>query len=485
MLKEIWRNWAGNLQADANCAAPRSLEELQKLVREAAAAGKRIRPTGGSFSWAPLVPTEGVIVRMHNLDQEIKLHLSDDPENGPDTIEVQGGMTIKQLNEIVTRHGRTLVSPTLFPLPTVGGAVAAGCHGTNRDIGNFSDMVEEITFVKADGDVRKIHCSDEEFPAAQVSLGTFGIIYSVRLRLVEQYNVRLEKRYLPIDEVIDGFEDLQASAQHLELFWFPFQPKMWVYIMNETTDLPDPVTLRSRLSTAFVTFFENNVGGKMLPWIAKHMPQLTPLVSYVAGHVANREGVKVQTASRMFHFQKSYPKCWDLSYSFPHDDADVAWREGISLINQYREAGLFPVNLPLHGRFTGSSSALIAPDYGRKTGYIEVVTICGTPDWHEFFEEMEERWLAMPRSRPHWCKLYDRTDAIKGRYTQMDRFLEIRESWDPDRVFLNSFLEHEVFQLPALSERASLAPPSQGDAAKRNDDSQPHAPLPPTPIRSA
>jgi hypothetical protein len=38
---------------------------------------------------------------------------------------------------------------------------------------------------------------------------------------------------------------------------------------------------------------------------------------------------------------------------------------------------------------------------------------------------------------------------IKARYPKMDRFLEIRQQFDPDRVFLNDFLEASVFQLPA------------------------------------
>ena len=34
----------------------------------------------------------------------------------------------------------------------------------------------------------------------------------------------------------------------------------------------------------------------------------------------------------------------------------------------------------------------------------------------------------------------------------MDRFLEVRERWDPDRIFLNEFLEERIFQLPPLGD---------------------------------
>jgi len=50
--------------------------------------------------------------------------------------------------------------------------------------------------------------------------------------------------------------------------------------------------------------------------------------------------------------------------------------------------------------------------------------------------------------RPHWGKLYWDAKTLHAAYgDDMDRFLEIRERWDPDRLFLNDFLERDVFQL--------------------------------------
>jgi hypothetical protein len=47
----------------------------------------------------------------------------------------------------------------------------------------------------------------------------------------------------------------------------------------------------------------------------------------------------------------------------------------------------------------------------------------------------------------------------------MDRFLEVRQRWDPERVFLNRFLEEEIFHLAAHSrptQRQPTDPPASG-----------------------
>ena len=208
----------------------------------------------------------------------------------------------------------------------------------------------------------------------------------------------------------------------------------------------------TRYSSGRPKQFEDLAGRFALPWIARNTPLLTPFVSRIASRLANEVDTSVQTASDAFHFQKAYPRAWDLSIAVPAQEAARAWREGIRLVNEYAVAGLYPVNLVLHCRITGGSSAWLAPNYGGETCYIEVVTIKNTPQWGGFFREMERRWLAIEGSRPHWAKWYHCRQEIADRYPRMGDFLEVRRRWDPARVFLNDFLEKEVFGLPEIIE---------------------------------
>ena len=141
-------------------------------------------------------------------------------------------------------------------------------------------------------------------------------------------------------------------------------------------------------------------------------------------------------------------------------------REAIRLVHQFGAQGLYPVNLALHCRFLGASSTWLATDYGRQTCVIEVATAKGTPHWQDFYRRMEECWFAIPKARPHWGKVYTTARQLKDRYERMDDFLARRQAWDPDRVFLNDFLENKVFQLneaaaPAEAARYPACAPAQ------------------------
>jgi L-gulonolactone oxidase len=459
-----WKNWVGNQRSDAAVVAPRTLEKLiEAVVRDPheqpapagggdsgeAPASRRIRAAGGGYSWSPLVPDSGLIIDCQHLDRELNAD-----KNPPNIIEVECGMTIETLTEKVrkrgmsTGHPMTLVSPTLFPRPTVGGAIAPGCHGTGSGTGGFADQIVEMTIVKADGSVETIDSNHADMPAARVALGTFGIIYSVKIALVPAFNVITEIRKLPIDTVLGELPQILKSYEFLEFFWFPFQQNMCVFLMNRTDAPPDPKTWWTKLSTKLQTALEDTMSRTLIPWIATKAPRLTPILSKLASSVAFREQVKVQTSDDAFHFQHSYPKCWDCSYSVPVEHAPKAWRTAIELVNEYADAHLYPINLAVHGRFTGKSTSWIAPDYGRPTAYVEVTAVKATRYWKSFFRNAESRWTQLPGARPHWSKLYWDFDRLYDQYERMDSFLEARERWDPERVFLNEFLEKQVFKLP-------------------------------------
>ncbi len=440
-----WRNWAENRESNSKPVAAQNRDELSAVVRDAARAGKRIRAIGGSYSWSPLVQYADTIVSMQALDHEL------DFDEDAGTIEVECGLTIGALDALVRDRGFTLVTPPLFPRPSVGGVIATGSHGTDSARGNFSDQVLEMTLVCADGSLQTVRRGHPDFPAAQVALGTLGLVYSVKLQLVRQYNVHVDKRYVPVSYVLDEFEDLRRSCDFLEIFWFPKQSKMWLYLMHRTPSRADPETWRTKLGTAWDTALENFAAGWLIPKIARYAPRFTPVLNRVASQLANKVEISVLPASDAFHHQKAYPRNWDLSYALPAASAARAWSEAIALVDQYARSRLYPVNLALHCRFTGASGAWIAPNYGRETCYIEVATARGTPGWVPFFREMETRWIAIEGARPHWGKLYWRWGELFGRYARMNQFLDVRQRWDPERTFLNPFLENAIFGLPSLA----------------------------------
>jgi len=440
MPRERWSNWVGDRNCVCDVIMPSTPEDLCREVASRAGAG-RIRAAGNSYSWAPLIPNPGTIVRMERLDKLIEL------DKEKKTVEIEVGMSVEDLTAICARAGLALISPTLFPYPQIGGALATGSHGTGFGVSTLADSVIEMKIVKRDGSIETVDDTSADFAAAKVALGSLGIIYSVKLQLVEDYRIFTDKVLVPVEAVLDGFEDLLTTAQYLEMFWFPFQKQFWVYLMDETDSSPDAKTWFGDLRQRVSTWVQDTGGNVLTPWIARYLPRLTPFLNKMAIRMSDQVGPTISCASEAFHFQKAYPKNWDMSYSVPAEYTRRAWSEAIGLVEEFGNQGLYPVNLALHCRFTAASTTWLAADHGRETCFIEVATAKGTPHWHEFYRQMEDRWFAIPGSRPHWAKVYDTARQIKGRYERMDDFLAVREKWDPDRVFLNDFLENEIFQL--------------------------------------
>jgi L-gulonolactone oxidase len=443
MAEPTWRNWAGNRTADARVVEPRDLAHLKQAVHSAAGKGRRIRATGGRYSWADLVPVpEGdTIISTTKLGRLLAI----DERN--QTVTVESGITIGELTKLLAAKGLTLFTPTLFPSPTIGGVVATGAHGTDIGVGNFSDQVCAMTIISADGTEKTVRAGDADFPAAQVALGTLGIVYSVTLKVERQFSVYVDERRVPVRYVLEEFDDLIRSYNFVEVFWYPLQDYMWLYLMYRTKSWPDRIGPLARVRKKLQDTIEVATGDLLLPYLAQYTPRLTPLLSRFASSLSQEVHQSVLPASEAFHFENAYVKSWDLEYAVPASDSAHAWREAIDLVNEYARADLYPVNLAVHCRFTGPSQAWLAPNYDRSSCHIEAVTALKTPDWEAFFDKLEARWLSIGGARPHWAKVYNKPREIAARYPKMKDFLDVRESCDPHRVFLNEFLEKEVFQI--------------------------------------
>jgi L-gulonolactone oxidase len=161
-------------------------------------------------------------------------------------------------------------------------------------------------------------------------------------------------------------------------------------------------------------------------------------------------GTRVEPAWRALHYHRAYPRCISMSWAVPIAETARAWELLTGLIRKDAKVGRFPVNMVVHARFIGESRAHLSPAHGGAICDLEAVSARGTPDVDRFHERFADAMLSIPRARPHWGKRILRPETIRARYPAMDGFLAVREQLDPQRVFLNSFLERSVFQLDPL-----------------------------------
>ena len=438
-----WTNWNRNLTCVADLYQPRSLDELCESVRAAAQNGP-VRPIGNSCSWSPLCPTTGSLIDLSRLTRVIGLD-----ENGPvPSVTVECGVPMRELVMFTRTHHLSIISPTIFQGVAMGGAIAVGAHGTGLTSSTISDDVIGLTIVDAAGVPHYLEPHHGEiFDAARVALGTLGVIYSAKIRVRKAFNVHVEDRFVSRKEVLSGLKDILKTYEFVELYWFPGSDTMWCKLMNRT-DQPADETSVNALEESALDYVATMVSGQLIiPFFARYASWLTPLMMKVAPFFAVRPGIQVLPSSVEFHYQEAYPRNWDMSWGVPLEQSADAWAASMALVESYAKRKLYPINMVVHSRFIGKSSALLSPACDGPICDIEAVTCTGTPDIESFYRDFTDTMLAFPKARPHWGKYILRPREIRARYPKMDAFLQHRKQMDPNGVFLNEFLEHEVFQL--------------------------------------
>lgn len=126
-----WTNWAKTQSCrPAEEPHPNSKEALIAIVNEAREKGKKVRCAGSGHSWSSSSVTDGVLVivdKMNKIYPPAKRTYP--PENESWTVEVETGVTIKQLDKFLRTHNPPLAVPSNTVLESVryGGVLSLGC----------------------------------------------------------------------------------------------------------------------------------------------------------------------------------------------------------------------------------------------------------------------------------------------------------------------------------------------------------------------
>ena len=191
----IWRNWSGTVAVQpGRFAAPRSTEQLCDLVRSASGC---VRVVGSGHSFNRQIDTgsepDSLLLSLGSLNWV------DEPCQESRTVRVGGGATYIDLTRALHGSGLALHNTAALPHVTVAGAVSTGTHGSSgvdgatglAKLGSLASAVTALEIVCADGQVRELQRGQSpEFCGAVISVGCLGVISSVTLQLVPDYDVQ-------------------------------------------------------------------------------------------------------------------------------------------------------------------------------------------------------------------------------------------------------------------------------------------------------
>ena len=429
-------NWARTEFArPARVVSPGSVAEVVAVVQAAAGDGLTVRPVGSGHSFTGLATTDGVLLDLSLLRRIRSV------DAGTGLVEVEAGITVHDLTELLWTHGLALQNQGDIDKQTLAGAVSTGTHGTGAGFASLSSRVRAIELVLADGEV--VRCSPSEradlFQAAQVGLGAFGVLTALTVECVPAFTLAVSEApmtWAGLRAVGPGgttrLDELVAGTDHFELFWFPHSDRVLSLSLQRGPG-DAPVAPESALKAWWEDeFMANTVLGAVLG-VGAAVPRLVPPLNRVVTSVLSTRtysdrGYRVYPHERDVVFRES-------EWSFPRE----ALLPVVDELTRWFERDGRHIAFPLEVRFGAAEDAWLSPSYGRDSCYVAAHSFHKVA--HESYFAAWQRIALAHGGRPHWGKLHTLdAEQLAGLYPRFADAVRVRDEVDPNRLFANPHL---------------------------------------------
>ncbi|HEU0297214.1 MAG TPA: D-arabinono-1,4-lactone oxidase [Anaerolineales bacterium] len=456
-MNQVWQNWGRTAHCQPEFSFyPKCVEDLIQIVEFACERGKRIRVVGSGHSWSGLVPTDGILVYVYQLNR-VTMDLSDDSHP---RVVIESGATVKEVNDILEEHGYALPLNVVLESVRFGGLIATGSHGSGWNNPTLSDLVHAIELVDAAGNLRKFEAdvdSDEVMNAVRLNLGMFGIMYRITMNVQKSWIVHAHDQRLPIQHVFEDFRHLVRTQDNFDLFWWPFSDEFWVKTWKSIPHTSITAKPRHSRSDKLISDIGSRFHNGLIRLSETH-PRLTPPISRFTFKLTPSKGNKVVDIVEAIHYRRAieYTKmgCVEVAFKIDPHFENVKWaiKEVFKRVKTYARRGEYPMNVVMNVRFINNSNCLLSPAFGGEhTCYIEILSRAKPADWKRFSGQVAQDWLTLPEAMPHWAKEFQHIpnviQHIKSYLGEnIPRFNQIKDQLqvDPTNMFVNPLLE-EIF----------------------------------------
>lgn len=459
---------------------PKDLGDLVELVKRAEKESKRIRAVGSGHSFSDVAVPETYLVDLKKIDALLPLDKESLKLNYRDLelVQAESGITVQKFNKKMDRRGLCVKNMGGIDNQTLAGALSTGTHGTGLDLPSFPGMVRSMVLVTHQGQCLRIEPKagitdplkhnepgitlkqdDTLFYSAILSLGCFGIIYSLVLEMEKMY-------YLEETKKCYDWSDVKPKLEDRSLFYevdgtTPIRGVM-VQVNPYENDNEDHtcIVVRHRLLN---TRPHRTIGDATRNWISSILGRLP--ISYLAVRkVARKKPSKLpglldsslrslrdkryeNKGYRVLYQGAEYVKirAYDSEYAFDmtggNNDFIKALEEMFEKAKENRQKDLYQTS-PMGLRFVDESPAYLSPEYGKKVAYIDTPFVIGTPKLDEILWEYQQI-MFKHNGIPHWGKintiLDDNLPAIKKYYPKLAEWQQVFNSLNANKTFSNQF----------------------------------------------
>jgi FAD-linked oxidoreductase len=411
-----WHNWSGSVTArPAHIARPRTRAELADIVQQA----KQVRVAGAGHSFMPLCATEGVLLQLAELDSPLEIAADGHSAWAP------AGWSLKRVTQALWDLGYSLPNQGDVNPQSLAGAIATGTHGTGADLGSLATFARAFELMLADGSL--IECSGDQhaelFQAQRLSLGLLGVAVRIRVDVMPRFYLEERIQRWPLAAALERFAATAQAHRHAEFFVFPYADAVILKTLQPVADDGSFREPRASEETVFRCCCE----------VSRAMPTMTrPLQRQLMKLI--QPSRRVGPAHRIFPSERTVA-FEEMEYEVPRDTGLATLYEAIQWVRQRR----LPVTFPFEFRWTAGDDIWLSPFNHGPCASISMHQYARMP-WTDLFAQAEPVFRAAG-GRPHWAKRHTWTSRdVFASYPQLERFLAVRRTVDPDTKFTNEHL---------------------------------------------
>lgn len=424
-----WRNWSST----SNCSPermyyPSSIHDVVAIVEAATKNHKKIRVVGAGHSFTNLVMTEEWLVSLDNLTGVKEV------DDNNHTVTVYGGTRLYDLSKALEKLGYAQENLGDINLQSIAGAISTGTHGTGIQFGSIPTQVKELTFVTAGGNLLTLNEENnvELFKASLVSLGMFGIIIEVKLQVVPSPVYRYISDHVYYPNLLNNLDKYILDNQHFEFFMFPYAEQVQTKTMNPTNTSSKSIKLHQ---------WNNLILENYMFQAVSHLCLLTPSLSRSISRLSAKLVNKATINAKSYQLFATPRKVRfiEMEYGIPLEH----FKEAIQEIRETIVKNQYTVHFPIECRTVKHDDIWLSPSYKRDSAYIAFHVYKGM-EYRTYFRDMETI-MKKYNGRPHWGKMHQqKTKDFRKMYPKWDRFIQLRELVDPEKIFINRYLD-ELF----------------------------------------
>lgn len=416
--RQTWTNWSGYQQASPQqILKPQSLSELQDIVRQS----DKIRVVGAGHSFTPLVCTDATLLSLDHLSGVV----SADEQNS--IAEVWSGTRLFNLDQYLQPINQSLMQQGDIDQQSLAGAVSTGTHGTGADMQCISAYVQSFELLTASGEL--LQCSSTEnaeiFQAGRVSLGSFGVLTKISMQNKPRYKLKEHVELCPLSEVVQHIQQWKTEHRHIEFFAFSHAEQ----VMLKTLDITE-----EDIQPRKESFPSEDTLLTLCCELTRMFPSLNPKLQKLLG-VFVKPTTCVDWSSRIFPTPRN-TRFNEMEYQVPVELGISCLQEILTALQKSGQQTFFPIEF----RFVKGDDIWLSPFYQRDSISISV---------HQYikqnpkllFDEIEPI-LQRYQGRPHWGKMHSlNAGQLRMLYPKWDDFLQLRARLDPEKKFLNPYLQ--------------------------------------------